>query len=824
MSSPRISPVGPLDARILVVGECPTLEDERHMIAFSSPTAAELTKMLHEAGFIKADLRMAYICDFRPYMNKLSNVCTRVKKDAVKRGLPDQKNGWYYSSEMTESFKRLDAEIERLAPTLIIALGDVALWHLTGEVSITKWRGSILSTKGGIKVIPTMSPESVLRNWEYRSMAVRDLQRAKFESEFPEIRTPEYAFEIRPSFLAASHTLEMLLDRARNQLSPLRIAADIETIGRNIACIGFAWSRTSAICIPIMDFSGAFYTESEEVALVLLIRDLLTHPNVEVVWQNGAYDSQHIIRHWGFRPNLTHDTMLMQHTAFPGVPKDLGFLSSMYCSHHVYWKDELTDYHRMPEDTTKFWTYNAKDCVNTWEIAETLLEVLEHLRLMPQYEFLMRVLHHVVSIMVRGVNIDQAYKAQLAFDLLDVLAERQTKIFDLLGFDLNLSSPKQMAQLFYTEMQFKPVLHKKTFQPTLDDKALTELAQREPLIKPLVETISEARSIGVFLSTFVQMPLDADRRMRCSFNVGGTETYRFSSSKDAFGSGGNLQNIPKGDEDEDHAPGDFVLPNIRRLFLPDHGIWHPKFDHESETFSGEQTYSDGVDIFDVDLAGADAQVVAWEASDDDLKAKFRSGMKIHALNAKDIFGGDAGPDGKKEPYYSRAKMGVHLTNYGGNARTCAKATGQTVHEAERFQNRWFAMHPGIREWHERTLNDLYTKRCVTNKFGYRRFYFGRMDRLLPEALAWIPQSTIAFVTHHGLVNISESGLPIELLLQVHDSLIGQFPTRYRYLLLPKLRELLRVTIPYDDPLIISSGLKLSTKSWGDCDNYAWPEK
>jgi DNA polymerase I-like protein with 3'-5' exonuclease and polymerase domains len=36
--------------------------------------------------------------------------------------------------------------------------------------------------------------------------------------------------------------------------------------------------------------------------------------------------------------------------------------------------------------------------------------------------------------------------------------------------------------------------------------------------------------------------------MRCTYNLAGTETFRFSSSEDAFGFGTNLQNIPKGDE------------------------------------------------------------------------------------------------------------------------------------------------------------------------------------------------------------------------------------------------------------------------------------
>jgi DNA polymerase I-like protein with 3'-5' exonuclease and polymerase domains len=296
------------------------------------------------------------------------------------------------------------------------------------------------------------------------------------------------------------------------------------------------------------------------------------------------------------------------------------------------------------------------------------------------------------------------------------------------------------------------------------------------------------------------MPLDVDKRMRCSFNTGGTETYRFSSSKNAFGSGGNLQNIPSGTEDEEKHLNTFVFPNLRRMFKPDPGFT----------------------LFDVDLAGADAQVVAWEADDQDLKAKFRSGEKIHALNAKDMYGKDAGPDGMRKPYYKKAKMGTHLTNYGGKPPTLSKALGMTMHEAELFQRRWFQMHPNIKLWHEEIENKLMTTRCVWNKFGFRRFYPDRIQGLLPEALAWIPQSTIAIVINHGLCAIAESNTSMELLLQVHDSLVGQMPKTDTYLNLPILQNALRVTVPYSDPLVIATSLDMSDKSWGDLQSVKWP--
>jgi DNA polymerase I-like protein with 3'-5' exonuclease and polymerase domains len=44
---------------------------------------------------------------------------------------------------------------------------------------------------------------------------------------------------------------------------------------------------------------------------------------------------------------------------------------------------------------------------------------------------------------------------------------------------------------------------------------------------------------------FLTAEVDADSRLRTSYNVAGTETGRWSSSTNAFGSGTNLQNFPE---------------------------------------------------------------------------------------------------------------------------------------------------------------------------------------------------------------------------------------------------------------------------------------
>lgn len=233
------------------------------------------------------------------------------------------------------------------------------------------------------------------------------------------------------------------------------------------------------------------------------------------------------------------------------------------------------------------------------------------------------------------------------------------------------------------------------------------------------------------------------------------------------------------------------LPNIRKMFIPD-----PDYT-----------------IFEVDLERADAQVVAAEAGDHELRRIFRDGIDIHTENAQFIFETEKITKDQRH----KSKQGVHAVDYGVKGRTLAVHLGTTVAVAEKFINYWLSNHPGIREWHRRTQFDLRTTHSVSNKFGFRRYYFDRSQNLLPKALAWIPQSTVALVTYKGMLNIKKNVPEVQQLLQVHDSIVGQIRTEIFDEVFPRVIENVLIPIPYEDPLIIPVTAKASTKSWGDCE-------
>lgn len=106
---------------------------------------------------------------------------------------------------------------------------------------------------------------------------------------------------------------------------------------------------------------------------------------------------------------------------------------------------------------------------------------------------------------------------------------------------------------------------------------------------------------------------------------------------------------------------------------------------------------------------------------------------------------------------------------------------------------------------------------MQNAFGFRRLYFDRIGNCFTQALAWIPQSTVAIVINKGLVNLdTHMADELHLLLQVHDSLGFQVPSYKRHEVLEKARPHLLITVPYPDPLIIPIGFATSDVSWGGC--------
>jgi uracil-DNA glycosylase len=283
------------------------------------------------------------VFQLHPPSNDLSHFCGPIEgriPGYPQIPLKGNKKGWV-RREFETQLDRLADEILAVDPNLIIALGNIPLWALCGRTGVSKIRGTTcLSTHcvSDYKILSTYHPSAILQGWENRPVTLIDLAKAPHESTFPEVRRPACSIWIEPSIT----DIEAFINE---QIIGCKIlAADIETSGTRVTCIGFAPRRDIAIVIPFDDERkpGRSYwpTQEDELAAWALVRRILEDGSIPKVLQNGCYDAAFLWRSYGIKTmNFKEDTMLLHHALLPESLKGLGFLGSVYTDFGP-WKTE----------------------------------------------------------------------------------------------------------------------------------------------------------------------------------------------------------------------------------------------------------------------------------------------------------------------------------------------------------------------------------------------------------------------------------------------------------------------------------------------------
>ena len=548
----KVGGVGPVQRpEALILFDAPYQDEIYKGGLMQGRAGVELAKMLHEAGYLVTECRFESVAQSPFSADRCEVVFPSSQKKAKAMGAVS----WMGKSVHPDMIPLMENVHKRIAnsnPAVIIPVGSLALFTLIGETTPTKWRGSQLQKEiGGVvrNIVPTLNPLTVVRRWDWRWHCVRDLKRA-LDWTLDDFHIPERDYKINPSFPEACYWLNNLQALLHDEVN---VTVDIETRYKQISCISFSTNKASAFCIPIMSVlkPEGYWSESQEFVLVKLMKLILEDPNCLVCGQNFSYDYYYLASCWGIKANVVHDTMVAQHVLWPGTTRALDFLSSIYCSYHRYWKDEGKGYHdgvSTVEEELEYWEYNDKDSVVTHEVRENIIPLLKAKGLYAQYRILMDRFHRVNKVVLKGTKIDLALRNRYRLELMDAIAVRENRLYDLIGHSINLQSPKQLQTLFYTDFDQKVVKNRKTGRVTTDKTALAVIAKREPLLAPVCQAIEEVRSLQVFLGTFVNAELDSDGRIRCTYNIAGPETFRYSSNENPMGTGTNLQNIPAGRE------------------------------------------------------------------------------------------------------------------------------------------------------------------------------------------------------------------------------------------------------------------------------------
>lgn len=168
--------------------------------------------------------------------------------------------------------------------------------------------------------------------------------------------------------------------------------------------------------------------------------------------------------------------------------------------------------------------------------------------------------------------------------------------------------------------------------------------------------------------------------------------------------------------------------------------------------------------------------------------------------------------------YKNKIMVTGNSNYGLGIPKLARMLNISEASAQELQDFYFDLCPEIKLWHNRIKKEIADNGYISNIFGRRGWFLNKNDvTLYNKAFAFIPQSTIADLINHGIVNIYEKYPEIQVLMQVHDSAVCQYPIEKKEIYRKAILECLTIELPYNPPLIIPADMKVSTISYGDCE-------
>lgn len=373
--STYVPPTGPAGTDVMVVGEAPGKTEEREKEPFVGKSGSLLRDYLERNGFRVEEVFLTNLSKYRPGKNSFKKL-----RD---------------TRELEEGIAELKEEIETVDPNLIIAVGNWPMYYLTGcqgknpGSGITNWRGSVMpcTLVEGYKVVMTYHPAAVLRQWTWHPVFDFDLQYAKKQSAFPEIRRPEY--EMHLAGHNPDHECWISDSEAEGLVAEMHEAdwleVDIETFRDNtMSCCGFADSANRTFVVTFQREGGWQW-----------VKALLESP-ARKIFQFGTYDSVFLERFYNFEPatyrmeyeawngsgapeirNVGWDTYIAAATLMPEFPRGLDFLASVYTD-FPYYKEDRKEW-RKDYDLDTLWRYNAKDNIAEYIVAAKQMQEMSEM-------------------------------------------------------------------------------------------------------------------------------------------------------------------------------------------------------------------------------------------------------------------------------------------------------------------------------------------------------------------------------------------------------------------------------------------------------------
>jgi DNA polymerase-1 len=399
-------------------------------------------------------------------------------------------------------------------------------------------------------------------------------------------------------------------------------------------------------------------------------------------------------------------------------------------------------------DIAKAAEYSCEDSDMTLDVHRTLWPQLEaDAKLRFIYELEIQSSEALYRIERNGVLIDAPTLAAQSHELGQRILQLETEAYEIAGQPFNLSSPKQLGEIFFDKLGMPVVKKTATGARSTDEEVLEKLAEDYPLPAKLLEHRGLSKLKGTYTDKLAQLALPSDGRVHTHYAQAVAVTGRLSSNDP------NLQNIPVRTPEGRRVREAFVAPK-------------------------------GSLIASADYSQIELRIMAHISGDAALLLAFHDGMDVHRATAAEIFNVERAQVTSEQRRY--AKVINFGLIYGMSAYGLAKALSIDNTAAKNYIERYFDRYPGVKRYMENTRELAKAQGYVETVFG-RRLYLpeinspnGQRRSGAERAAINAPmQGTAADLIKLSMVKvqqvIDEQKLVTKMIMQVHDELVFEVP-------------------------------------------------
>jgi DNA polymerase-1 len=539
-----------------------------------------------------------------------------------------------------------------------------------------------------------------------------------------------------------------------------QIAFDTETTSTDqmeadLVGISLAVSEAGGYYIPVGHQEGQQLDVSE---VLDALRDPLTDPSIPKLGHNLKYDYVMLARAGLKVQPLSFDSMIAEWLINPSS-RNLGLkkLAWVRLNRSMQEIEELIGKGRSQitmaevaiEDAAR---YAVEDAVMvlllkpilTQELEETTSTDLFHNMEMPLVQVL-------AEMEMEGIGLDVDFLKDMSTRLEEELIQLESKIFQAVGQEFNLNSPKQLSEALFEQLNLTPpdrgAKTASGYYSTAAD-VLEYLRNQHQVPAWVLEYREYTKLKSTYVDALQTQVNPHTQRVHTSYNQTGSVTGRIASTDP------NLQNIPIRTE---------IGRQVRKAFVA----------------------APGWSLVAVDYSQIELRVVAHMAKDEAMLQAFRQEQDIHTATASAIL--DIPANQVTEQQRRDAKAINFGLIYGMSPYGLTQTTDLTLAEAESFVETYYQNFPGIKKYLDGIREQAHKAGYVETLLGRKR-YFPRLAtasnqnvrrREEREAINAPIQGTAADIMKMAMIavagDLNKSALKAKILLQVHDELVLEVP-------------------------------------------------